>query len=318
MSASILELAASASALAAADRSGLLHGLLHLEGTAEELASTLSLDGTATARVLEVLRTEGLVTRSGERYAASPALVDGLRGTLARQGRGFAIFAHAPDFLRDGSAAIEGLETVEGRDAEYGSVVGRLGAMFSGAARELADALDGERCETILDVGAGSAVWSLAQLERHPRARLTALDLPRVLPAVRARAERLGLTDRVELLEGDFATVAVPARAFDRVVVANVLHLEPADAARSLLARLVRSLRPRGVLIVIDVMARDTPALDRAFAAYALYLALRVRGGCPHEEATLRRWLREVGLREARRLDLSGVPSGLSALVARA
>ena len=316
---SLLELAAGASALAAAERAGLLHGLLHHEGTAEGVAKELSLDPAATATVLEVLRTLGLVELHGQVYRATATLRDGLRGTLARPGRGFAIFAHAPTYLRDGTAAIDGLDALEGRDATYAHVVGHLGAMFSAAARELADALDAdEPVEAILDVGAGSAVWSLALLERHPGARLTALDLPSVVPSVRARAERLGLAERVEILEGDFHRVDVPRRRFDRVVLANVLHLEPANAARALLARWAGALRPGGRLVIVDQMADDTPEHDRARAAYALYLALRVTGGRPHAEAVLRRWLADAGMRPERRVDLASPPSGLSALVARA
>ena len=49
--------------------------------------------------------------------------------------------------------------------------------MFESAAAELAGKLPG--CpERVLDVGAGSGVWSLAMAERHDETCVVALDLP--------------------------------------------------------------------------------------------------------------------------------------------
>jgi len=158
-------------------------------------------------------------------------------------------------------------------------------------------------------------VWSLAQLARLPSARLTALDLPAVVGRARERAEGLGLADRVTLLPGDLHEASLEPRRFDRIILANVLHLEPAHAAEAILARLAPALRPGGRFVLVDAMATPTPEIDRSHHAYALFLALRVPRSRAHPESDLRAWLAAAGAPAARRIDLSGPPLGLSALV---
>ena len=56
-----------------------------------------------------------------------------------------------------------------GRGATYSSVVLRLGRRFMPFARQLATYL--RPVDTVLDVGAGSGIWSLAMAERSPKAQ---------------------------------------------------------------------------------------------------------------------------------------------------
>ena len=136
-----------------------------------------------------------------------------------------------------------------------------------------------------------------------------------VVPSLGERAEGLGLADRVTLLPGDLHEASLEPRRFDRIILANVLHLEPAHAAEAILARLAPALRPGGRFVLVDAMATPTPEIDRSHHAYALFLALRVPRSRAHPESDLRAWLAAAGAPAARRIDLSGPPLGLSALV---
>jgi SAM-dependent methyltransferase len=88
----------------------------------------------------------------------------------------------------------------------------------------------------------------------------------------------------------------LPSEAFDRILLANVLHLEPPHSARSLLRRMTAALAPGGELVVIDALAGGDPARDRARSIYALHLAMRTRRGRVHSRAEVERWCREAGL----------------------
>lgn len=129
------------------------------------------------------------------------------------------------------------------------------------------------------------------------------------------RARALGLDARLTLLAGDFHRAALRERHYDRIVLANVLHLEAAPVAQALLARVRPALRPGGRIVIVDSMAGPTPELDRVHRAYALFLALRVPDSRAHPEADLTAWLEAAGLGAERRIDLGGPPAGISALV---
>jgi SAM-dependent methyltransferase len=306
-----------AASLIAAARAGLLRALVEDEpAPAGELATRLGLDLRACERVLDVLVAEQLARRDGERYGAGPVLHAALTGGLCTIGELAAFWEHAPAFLRSGGARIQVDGEARQRGANYRDVVARLGRRFEPRARQLAAAIDDAypAPEAILDVGAGSAVWSLAMAERHLGARVVAVDLPEVVPATRAFAYARGLADRLDTQAGDYREAPVPQAAFDRIVMANVLHLEPPEVARAVIARWAPALRPGGVLLVVDVVSDGSRDGERLWAAYALHLAMRSRHGYPHREPELRAWLVEAGLVPAPRIgDLDG-PVALPAI----
>jgi ubiquinone/menaquinone biosynthesis C-methylase UbiE len=153
--------------------------------------------------------------------------------------------------------------------------------------------------------------------ERTDAAQITAIDLPQVLPAIEERAESLGLRGRVKLIAADYHSIELPSEAFDRVLLANVLHLEPPRSARSLVRRVAPALAPAGELVVIDVLVEGDPTGDRARSIYALHLAMRTSRGRVHPRAEVARWCRDAGLREGELVTLSAPPRALGALIHR-
>jgi demethylspheroidene O-methyltransferase len=191
-------------------------------------------------------------------------------------------------------------------------VVDGLAQLFAPAARLLADALPATG--VILDVGAGSGVWSLAMLENEPLARVTALDLESVLPRFYARAVRLGQAARVDAIGGEYLHAVLPRATYARVVLANVLHLESEAAAATLVARAADALAPGGRLVVVDVWDGGTPRQHLAHAAYALHLAMRTQKGRAHARARIVSWIEATGSKVEAELDLHAASPSLSAL----
>ena len=312
----IFELGGIAAALAAAHEGGLLQALLKGPAPAAAYAEQLGLDPIATERILEVLVAFGLVDCRDGQYAAVAELQGADRTMPGGMQALAALWRQTPAFLLRGERFAQMDGPPEVREEVYTGVVSGLGAMFTEIARQLAERLGG-RPRHILDVGAGSGVWSLAMAERHPDTRVTALDLPDVLPNFERRAEAMNLRDRVATLPGNFHEVEVPAGRFDRIVLANILHLELPGPAAALVARAAAALAPGGEVVIIDVIGSDTPAGQRARAVYGLHLALRTRQGRAHPVAELRRWIEQAGVPSVEVIELEGPPRGLGALVGR-
>jgi SAM-dependent methyltransferase len=313
---SLMEIFALHAAAENALSTGLLAHLAERPSSAADAAGALDLDPNAVRLVLEVLRTANVVEAGDGRYAIPSALRRELDGPGGEPAGNALVWSGAPELVRRGRTMLRG--DAADRAAAYPAMVGRLGAMFRAAASVLAGAvapaLPARAC--ILDVGAGSGVWSLALLEQRSDARATALDLPPVVSRFEAAARERGLADRVETLGGDYATIELPAERFDRIVLGNVLHLEAPERARALLERMARALRPGGHVIVVDAYPSAGSAAERRHAAYALHLGLRLPGAYPHREHDVRRWLTDIGFARLERLPLEAEPALMAALIA--
>jgi 2-polyprenyl-3-methyl-5-hydroxy-6-metoxy-1,4-benzoquinol methylase len=305
---------AAATIMGAAD-SGLLAALVQGSGTSAELAGRVGLDARAADVVLGVLASQGLASLDGDVYAASP----GLLGIGERFPGGVpwvaSLWSHLPTFLATGEPFGPFDGNLEERERSYVVAAEALERLFGPAAAELAVRLPGAPAR-ILDVGAGSGVWSLSMAERCG-AVVTTFDLPGVADLFLSRAAARGLGDRADALVGDFNATELPAEAFDRVVLANVIHLEPPARARALIARAAAAVAPGGDLVVIEPIGRETPARERAAALYALHLAMRTREGWAHRQPEITEWLRDAGLAIEAPVELEGPPSAFLGIVGR-
>ncbi len=310
----LFELGGVAATLVAAYQGSLLQALLNGYATPTLYAEELGLDPTATERVLEVLACLGIADCNQGKYGASAAFKDldaiGPGGVDAIG----AMWSQVPTFLLRGEryAPMDG--PPDAREAIHRDVVSKLALVFAHGARQLATKIPGHPAH-ILDVGAGSGIWSLAMAERHAGTRVTALDFPNVLQAFRIQAEHMGLSDRIGLLPGNFHCVAIPEDRFDRIVLANVLHLEPPEQAVALIGRIATTLLPGGDLVMVDMMGDGSSAAERARAIYELHLTLRTERGHAHPLSDLQEWVRQAGLITRDVIEL-GTPRGMGVLVA--
>jgi ubiquinone/menaquinone biosynthesis C-methylase UbiE len=300
--------------VASAIRTGLLDALLRAPATAAELAAQLGLDDRATLLVLELLKTQQLARREGDRYSPGPAL-------LARANRPggaqleLGLWGHLETFLRTGKPFVAMDQAPAERERIYRTLTADLGKLFEPHARALAERLPVQP-RNVLDVGCGSGVWGLAMAERSSETRVTGLDLPAVLETFDARATQLGVAGRTSRIAGDMHDVAIPEAAFDLAIIANVVRLETPERAASLVARIARTVAPGGHLVVVDALGDGTPEGAAALATYALHLGLRTQTGRVHSATTITEWLVHPGLTDVRAIHIPGGAGALGALIA--
>jgi 2-polyprenyl-3-methyl-5-hydroxy-6-metoxy-1,4-benzoquinol methylase len=311
----LIDLGGSVAAVTAAYEAGLVDSLSR-PAPAEEHAKRLGLDPEAVELVLDTLVAVGVAEKRNGRIAASGAFALATGNLLDSLLPARELWSHLPQFLRTGERYVHMDGPTGERAAEYKKLVGTLGHLFENAAEDIAAKLPppGER---ILDVGAGSGVWSLAMCAHSQTTRVTALDLAEVLPAFVERAAQLGLSSRIDTLPGDFHSIELPAASFDRVVLANVLHLEAASQASSLIGRVAPALRASGELVVVDCFADGRSAHEQARAVYALHLAMRTSEGRLHSRSQIERWATEAGLANGELLVPDVPPWSVTALVHR-
>lgn len=160
----------------------------------------------------------------------------------------------------------------------------------------------------ILDLGAGSADWSLAFVRRDPACHVTAVDLPSVIPSTRAAVTAAGHEDRYRFIGGDLFTVTVDDGAFDLVIAGYLCRSFDDAANRRLAARAARWLAPGGVVALIDVLPNERLDGPRGVTLYAVDLARREPAGRLHPFSSYATWLRTAGFEKVERVELAPYP----------
>lgn len=290
-------------ALAAADRLGVLDRLERGAADAGTVAADCGLTLRGATLLLDALVAVGALGTTGDgRYRPGGLRAHGLERLLTL-GDGL------PEALRTGVPTIAA-GTPDGAEQLYPTAVAHIGSIMAQHAAALAEWLvhAGTPLRRVLDVGAGAAPWSIALARELPGCHVTALDLPAVLPTTRAAVDAAGYSDRFRFLAADVLTADLPADAYDLVLVGNLCHLFDGPTNQRLLARLAATLRPGGMLAVLDLLP-DTPAADRrSVSLYALGLFARASQGGLHPFAAYREWLLTAGLTPLGRHHLPGVP----------
>jgi ubiquinone/menaquinone biosynthesis C-methylase UbiE len=289
-----------------ARESGILDAVAEEPGPAAAIAERCGTRPGPTSLVLEALCEAGVLSREEEAYGPGPVMAM-LQGNY--RDLGDAYWDHLPDFLQTGKPAIR-LQDPQEAQAFYRQQAGELGEMMRPSAAFVARALSigaDRKGLSILDVGAGSGVWSLTMAAADPSSRVTCLDWPAVLPVAEHFAERSGVRQRLKLLPGDYHEIDLGEARYDLAILGNATHLEDPGGNRSLLGRVRRALRPDGEILVVDVFSRNHEAALTG-ALYALGLALRTTQGAVYSVREMTRLLTESGFADPRFVPIRVTP----------
>ncbi len=282
--------------------------------SAADVARTCGTKEHPTALLLDSLCALGVIEEDTQRYSLT-ATAHLLVGDARDLGDRY--WEYLSQFLRTGTPLLRMEDPGHCQDY-YQRQVETIGHMMSPAARAAADTLDiggGRKDLHILDVGAGSAVWSLTFARRDPGARVTALDWPAVLEVATRAAHHARLTRRFSTLPGNYKERELPAAAYDMAIVGNVAHLNSPEDNTSLFRKLHLALRPQGEIVIIDVF-RDDTGQDLARTLYALGLAIRTTTGKVYASQELSTLLMEAGFQHGTLHNLEAPPFAMGLLVA--
>lgn len=283
--------------------------------TVEKLAQETSCSARGLRILLDALAGIGYLAKEKGRYLLTP-----FSGTyMSKKSRTYAgavalhsrmlreNWDHLTEVVRTGQSrrAVEGGPD---RGEFFSEFVGSLYGMNTPAAEAVARQLwNGEPpspCR-VLDIGAGSGVWSLALARRVPHAQVTVADWPAVIEkATKKFVARENATDRYSYLPGNFREADFGESGFDVVYLGHICHSEGAENSRKLFERIHRALKPGGRLVIAD-MVPDEERREATFALlFAVNMLVNTEDGDTFTFGEYRQWLEASGFSEVRALDV--------------
>ncbi len=211
-----------------------------------------------------------------------------------------------PAVTRTGKPAAE-VNMEQTAEEFFPSLASTLFATNYATAQMVADALALEKLPAdarVLDVAAGSGVWSIALAEANHTLKVDMLDFPAVLEVSRQFTAKCGVADRCRYLVGNWRDVPLEAEIYDIVVLGHILHSEGLAASTELLAKCYKSMKSGGLLVIAEFMPNDDRTAPALPLLFALNMYLLTTAGCVFTPGELESMLQSAGFAEIYRLEL--------------
>lgn len=225
-------------------------------------------------------------------YIALAGQSPGVREMIERLRTNRPAGASKPD---EGTAFIyrEGTESAMEAEASARFLTLSLAGRAKNVAPVLAERVSLDGARTLLDVGGGSGIYSIAWLRRHPELRAIVWDRPAVLKVAREMAEQYGVADRLECVLGDMFVDPVPSA--DVVLLSNILHDWDESECRTLVERCASALPASGRLLIHDVLLNDDHSGPLPIALYSAALFTLTEGRA-YSAREFQAWLADAAL----------------------
>lgn len=269
-----------------------------------DLAARIGCDARATGMLATALVSLGLLTRDGQNIG----LTDEARRFLSEKSGEYygAMLAHQSHIMIPWVRLAEAVKTgnrvaqtsaVE--TADDGAREAFLMAMFNNAryqAGAVAEALDLAGRETLLDLGGGPGTYAAEFCLRHPNLSATVFDLPGSGPVAKKVLARLGVSDRVSFVAGDFNRDPLPG-PFDVVFVSQVIHQEGPRNVEALVAKAAGVTAPGGFVAIQEFFLDDDLTGPPSAGLFALNMLVNTPAGQAYAYSEVKAMMGRAGLK---------------------
>jgi ubiquinone/menaquinone biosynthesis C-methylase UbiE len=276
--------------------------------TSKEIAVASGSSQRGIQYLLDVLVAMQYLRRAGGRYGLQPVarafLVPGkmaYMGALTEQlSLAWDIWKHLTQTVKTGRPH-EAVNIAEKGKEFYPKLVASIfPGNFATATEAVSHFTEKERrkIHKILDVAAGSGAWSLAFAQAISDARVTSVDFSEMTPITRGFAEKFGVAERYEYLEGDLRKVDFGRDTYDLVILGHIIHSEGEKHGKELLRKSYGALRLGGKLLIAEYVPNDARTGPLMPMLFSLTMLLHTDEGNVFTMREYRAWLAAVGFRK--------------------
>jgi ubiquinone/menaquinone biosynthesis C-methylase UbiE len=275
--------------------------------TATSLASTTQCSMSGMERLLEALVGVQLLCQQQDHYILTP-----LAATYLVEGQPGYIGEHLRDVMRQWNAWESLTEVVRSGQGKYdiaspgqrGHHPGQFASVFPvmfPTAWQVAGMLELGQGR-VLDLAAGSGAWGIALALRHPQVQVVIQDELELLEVSQHMIERFALQDRMTVRPAYVDDLAFPPASFDLILLGHTCRFLGEEKSQELICACYRLLKPRGMLLLADIMRNDEHTGPPFVLVIQLSLLLNTRAGDVFTPSQYRAWLRMAGFQQIKNL----------------
>ena len=285
--------------------------------TAEELAASTQTHPRSLYRLLRALASLGIFSEGqGGRFSRTP-LSEGLRRDVPGSSWAMAVMM-GEEHYRSWGDLLENVRTGQTAfDRLYGKPIfeylaehpeqakvfdAAMTAIHGRETQATLDSYDLSDVRVLADVGGGNGSNLIGVLNRYPAMKGILFDLPHVADRASANLEQAGLSNRCEVVRGDFFR-EIPVQA-DAYFLRHIIHDWDDEKAGLILRNIRQSIPQGGRLLLVEYVLPpgDTPSFGKLMDLNMMVLP----GGLERTEAEFRHLYDQSGFRLTRIVSTDG------------
>lgn len=274
------------------------------------IASRIHSDARATGILLNVLAGMGMLEKKGDLYRNAPETARYFaKGSPENVREG--MLHHANIWHRWGTLTdvVRGGKPIHVRAEENPEWTRNFISAMDRNARErapvLVKELGGQQVRRVLDLGGGSAIYSIAFAKAFPDVQCDILDLPAVVTLTKQYISQAGASGQVKVRAGSMLTDDYGS-GFDLIMLNAICHMFSEAQNREIFRRALKALGPKGRLSVQDFILDPDRTGPLHAALFAINMLVGTEGGNTYTEPDYTGWMQEAGFEEVRRIHLTG------------
>lgn len=220
-----------------------------------------------------------------------------------------AIWEHLPDVLFTGKPAMGMPYQVDAGNPETQKLLARHYAGLASLAMALGKEIVRRvhipaKATQLLDVGGSHAAYSALFCKKYSRLHATIMDIQPGIEAGERTARLMKLENRmsficVDIVQDEFTSVC-PA-SFDVALYFHIAHLLQPEVNQAVLAKVVQTLKPGGMLVFVDQVTDQRHKSQLAtLIVQCMALTMATVGGTCYPFSTVKMWLEQAGMAEVR------------------
>jgi ubiquinone/menaquinone biosynthesis C-methylase UbiE len=219
---------------------------------------------------------------SAVEFLCSPMLTDG--------------FKHIAEAVRRGGTAMENDGTIGPDNPVWVKFARGMGAMMAMPSQLMAKLIDpnADRKLKVLDIAAGHGLFGIAFAKNNPQAEITALDWKAVLEVAKENAEKAGVADRYQTIEGSAFDVDY-GTSYDVVLLTNFLHHFDAATCETLLRKVHGALADGGRAVTLEFVPNEDRVTPPDSAQFSMVMLTSTPSGDAYTFAEFERMFSNAG-----------------------
>jgi precorrin-6B methylase 2 len=187
-----------------------------------------------------------------------------------------------------------------------------MGGAQMGNFMSLAHNFDFSPYKTLCDIGGSGANLSIIIAKNNEHMRCISFDLPPVHPVATENVLKMGLSDKIAILSGDFFTDEFPKA--DIITMGNILHDWGTKDKLMLIKKAYAALPEGGSLVVIENIIDNDRSQNVFGLLMSLNMLIETDEGFDFTASDFESWAKEVGFKEIRVMPLNGPASAVVAI----